>query len=134
VRHHIIIPVAQFNRAVTEAVSYARSLAVPVEAVYVATNEEGAKRLQSLWEGWGCGVPLLLLPSQYREVIRPMVDYIEEVRQQDPELRVTVLLPEVVPRYWWQETLHNQFAVGLELALRHMPGVAITTVPVQMRF
>jgi amino acid transporter len=132
VRHSIIMPVAQFNRAVTEAVSYGQSLGAPFEAVHVAVDQEAAERLQTSWEAWGCGVPLRIIPSWYREVIRPLIDFIEAALKEDPELRVTVLLPEVIPHYWWQEPLHNQFAVGLELALRHVPHVAITTVPVLM--
>jgi hypothetical protein len=46
--------------------------------------------------------------------------------------RVTVLLPEVVPRHWWQEGLHNQTVLTLQLALRGAPGVVVTTVPVQL--
>jgi hypothetical protein len=59
----------------------------------------------------------------------PKVKAVQDARAQDPELAITVLLPELSPRLWWQESLHNQFA--LELVLRHEPGVAVTTVPVQ---
>jgi hypothetical protein len=46
--------------------------------------------------------------------------------------RVTVLLPEVVPRHWWQEGLHNQTVLTLQLALRGAPGVIVTIVPVRL--
>jgi hypothetical protein len=46
--------------------------------------------------------------------------------------RVTVLMPEVVPRHLWQEGLHNQTALSIQLALRTTPNVIVTTVPVQL--
>jgi hypothetical protein len=133
VRHRMIIPVAQFNRAVTETVSYALSLGVEVQAIHVAVDPEVAKALQRKWADWAPNVPLKIIRSPYREIVAPIVKVVHDARTQDPEMRITILLPEVIPRRWWQESLHNQFAVALELVLRHESGVVITTVPVQLR-
>jgi amino acid transporter len=133
VRHRMIIPVAQFNRAVTDTVSYAVSIGGEVQAVHVAVDPDAAKQLQQQWATWAPTVPLMVIPSPYREVVAPVVQFVKDARTQDPDLRITVLLPEVIPRRWWQEPLHNQFAVTLELVLRHEPGIVITTVPLQLR-
>jgi hypothetical protein len=128
----MIIPVGQLNRAVTETVSYALAVGGPVEAIHVAVDTDAAEKLRVSWERWGCGVPLRIVPSPYREVIEPLVHTIEDLRREHPRTRIGVLLPELVPRHWWEEPLHNQFTVALQLALRHEEHVIIINVPVQL--
>ena len=128
----MIIPVGQLNRAVTETVSYALSVRGPIEAIHVAVDADAAEKLRASWERWGCGVPLRIIPSPYREVIEPFVHAIKETRREHAGARISVLLPELVPRHWWEEPLHNQFTVALQLALRHEEHVIIINVPVQL--
>jgi hypothetical protein len=72
------------------------------------------------------------VPSPYREVIDPLVDYIQRVQAEEPRQPLTVMVPEVIPRHWWEEPLHNQSAFGLELALRYRDGIVVTTVPIRL--
>jgi len=65
-------------------------------------------------------------------VIEPFVHAIKETRREHAGARISVLLPELVPRHWWEEPLHNQFTVALQLALRHEEHVIIINVPVQL--
>jgi amino acid transporter len=132
VEHRMIIPVGQLNRAVTETVSYALSVGGPAEAVHVAVDAEAADQLRAAWDRWACGVPLRIIPSPYREVIGPLLSLIKQARKEHEGARISVLLPELVPRHWWEEPLHNQFSVALQLALRHEKHVIIITVPVQL--
>ena len=133
VEHYMIIPVAQFNRAVTETVSYALSVGGPVEAVHVAVDPAEAEQLRVAWERWACGIPLHIIPSPYREVVGPLLNEIAQARKDHKGARISVLLPQVIPRHWWEEPLHNQFVVALQLALRHEEGVIVISVPVQLQ-
>src|SRR5262249_55533995 len=102
-----------------------------VRAVHAVVDEDQANALRAAWSRWGVDVPLVMLPSPYRTVIDPLL---HEVRRAYKETggRVTVLLPEVIPKRWWQQLLHNQTALTLELLLRGDPRVVVTTVPVRL--
>jgi hypothetical protein len=130
--HNVLIPVARLDRAVAAAVGYALSIGGAVQAVHVVVNEDDAAALRASWTAWGVSVPLVLVPSPYRTVVGPLLHEIKRIHQ-DASGRVTVVLPEVVPRHWWQEGLHNQTALSVQLALRSVPDVVVTTVPVQLQ-
>ena len=115
----------------SEAVGYALSIGGPVQAVHVVTNEDDADALRISWEAWGTPVPLVLVPSPFRTVVGPLLHEIRRIHKEAGG-RVTTVLPEVVPRHWWQEGLHNQTALTLQLALRGEPDVVVTTVPVRL--
>jgi amino acid transporter len=129
--HSVLIPVARLDRSVAATVGYALSIGGPVRALHVVVDEEWAERLRKAWSAWGVDVPLVMLESPYREVLGPLLHEIRRLHRQAGG-NVSVLLPEVVPRHLWQEALHNQTALALQLALRATPDVVVTTVPVQL--
>lgn len=129
--HNVVIPVARLDRAVSEAVGYALSLGGVLHALHVEVDDDVAGELRKAWAAWGVDVPLLIVPSPYRTVLNPLLHYIRRVQREEGG-RVTVVLPEVVPRRWWQEGLHNQTAISLQLALRTTPNVIVTAVPVRL--
>jgi amino acid transporter len=129
--HNLLIPVARLDRAVAETVGYAMSIGGPVRAMHVVTDEAEADALRTAWAAWGVAVPLVLVPSPYRSVVGPLLHEIRRIHKEAGG-RVTVLLPEVVPRHWWQEGLHNQTVLTLQLALRGAPDVVVTIVPIQL--
>ena len=128
-RDTVIIPIGNVNRAVLRAVDYARSHARDVRAVLVDVDKEETALAEIKWAQWGCGVPLIVLPSPYRSVLRSLLDYIEELLQKDPNGWVTVVLPEILPARWWQNILHNQRALMLKAALLFKDRVILTDVP-----
>jgi amino acid transporter len=128
--HEMVVPVARMNRAVAEAVSYALSIGSAVTAVHVSTDTEATRALQQEWEAWGARVPLKTIDSPYREVVGPLAHYVKSAAKGRLNHQVTVVLPEVVARHWWEEALHNQTNLQLQLALRGTPGVVLTTVSV----
>jgi amino acid transporter len=128
-RDTVIIPIGNVNRAVLRAVDYARSHARDVRAVLVDVDKEETALAEINWAQWGCGVPLIVLPSPYRSVLRSLLDYIEELLQKDPNGWVTVVLPEILPARWWQNILHNQRALMLKAALLFKDRVILTDVP-----
>jgi len=85
--------------------------------------------MKSDWEEWDIGVPLVVIPSPYRSVLRPLVDYVDTLRLVMPGELVTVVVPEIVPKRWWEHLLHNKTAFYIRTAFLFKPNVVVTTVP-----
>ncbi len=81
------------------------------------------------WQTWGGKAQLVVLPSPYRSVLEPLLEYIEQVRREGSDDYVTVLLPELVPARWWQQLLHNQRALLIKGALLFRRNTVVTSVP-----
>jgi amino acid transporter len=128
--HHVaIVPVGGIQRAVVRALQYARGLSADVRAVYVDIDPSATQVIRDQWEIWGQGVPLVILPSPYRSLMEPLLDYVDQVRGENPAGYVTVILPEFVPKRLWHHLLHNQHALLIKGALLFKPNVVVTSVP-----
>jgi len=128
--HHLeIVPVASVDLPGMRALAYAASLQQPVLALHISLSEEEAERFRSYWREWGEHLPLEVVVSPYRAIVAPMVNYIESLHRLHPDLTLTVILPEIVVRHWWQRFLHNRTAPRLRRALRPIPKIVVTTVP-----
>ncbi len=114
----LVIPISGVHRGVIEAVRYAQSLSDRITAVYVETEPGAAERTRQEWERWELDIPLDIVPSPYRSIIGPLLEYLdgEDIHHNDGQ-QATVVLPEFVPAHWWQTLLHNQTAFLLKLAL-----------------
>src|SRR6185436_850038 len=116
------------------ALAFARATRPNVlEAVYVSTNPEDTAKLLEEWDQRRIDVPLKVLHSPYRELVRPIVEYATEIRQANPRGVVSVYIPEYVVGRWWEQLLHNQTALRLKGRLLFTPGVMVTSVPYQLR-
>lgn len=104
-----------------------------LEAVYVSTDQESTDRLLDEWDERGVDVPLKVLHSPYREVVRPIVDYASAIRAGNPRGVVAVYIPEYVVGRWWEHMLHNQTALRLKTRLLFTQGVMMISVPYQLR-
>jgi amino acid transporter len=130
IKHTVIVPISGIHRGVIGALQYAKSIAPEhVKAVYVDFDEEATAKLREKWERWGAGVQLVVLPSPYRELTRPLLRYIARLERKHDNDMVTVVLPEFVPAKWWQHLLHNQSSLMLKGALLFKKGVIVTSVP-----
>lgn len=134
IEHTVIVPISGIHRGVVSALQYAKSIAPEhVQAIYVDFDEEATAKLREKWERWGAGVKLVVLPSPYRELTRPLLRHIDRlVRKHDTDL-VTVVLPEFVPARWWQHLLHNQSSLMLKGALLFKERVIVTSVPYHLK-
>jgi hypothetical protein len=74
-----------------------------------------------------------VLYSPYREIIRPIVEYVRSIRNANPRGVVAVYIPEYVVGHWWEQVLHNQTALRLKGRLLFSGGVMVTSVPYQLR-
>lgn len=104
-----------------------------LEAVFVDTDAKATDRLLEEWDDRRIDVPLKVLYSAYREVIRPIVEYAVSIREANPRGVVAVYIPEYVVGHWWEQLLHNQTALRLKGRLLFTPGVMVTSVPYQLR-
>jgi len=129
-RHRVIVPISGIHRGVVSALQYAQSIACDrVQAVYVDFGEEATANLKDKWERWGAGVQLVVLPSPYRELTRPLLKHINRLRRENSNDMITVVLPEFIPAKWWQHMLHNQSSLLLKGSLLFKKGVIVTSVP-----
>jgi amino acid transporter len=116
------------------ALAYARATRPDVlEAVTVNVDEASTRELVALWEAHEIPVPLKVIDSPYREITRPVLDYVMRARSDNPRNVVTVFIPEYVVGHWWEQFLHNQSALRLKGRLLFEPGVMVTSVPWQLR-
>src|SRR5882762_6846727 len=104
-RHTVLIIVGDLHRGVVRAVQYAKTLAAPtvaVRAVFVETDPAKTAKLEEKWTRYGLGVPLVILNSPYRSLLRPLVEYLDALQAQGDDHMVTVVIPEFLPSKWWQ--------------------------------
>jgi hypothetical protein len=129
-RHNtVLIPISGIQRAVIEALQYARSMSDDVRAVYVNTDPAATEALKRDWSKWGEGVRLVVLESPYRSLMEPLLEHIEQTQTANPEDYVTVILPEFLPARWWHHLLHNQRALLIKGALLFRKHIVVTSVP-----
>ncbi|MBS1966915.1 MAG: APC family permease [Chloroflexi bacterium SZAS-1] len=129
-RHTAVVLISGVHRGVVPALQYALSIAPDnVTAVYVDLDADATARLKEKWKQWGSGVPLTVLPSPYRSLLRPLMAYIDEVDAQYDDDVLTIVLPEFVPSKWWQHLLHNQTALLIKASLLFSKGKIVTSVP-----
>ncbi len=132
-RNHAIVLVSTAHRPTMRAVAYAKATRPDdLEAVTVNVDEAGTKDLLRRWEELELGVPLKVVESPYREITRPVLEYVRRVRSDNPRDVVTVFIPEYVVGRWWEQLLHNQSALRLKGRLLFQPGVMVTSVPWQL--
>src|SRR5438034_1904652 len=130
-QHTVLVLIGDVHRGVVRAVQYARTLAptAAVRAVYVETDPAHTARLEDKWGKWGLGVPLVVLTSPYRSLLRPLLDYLDQIQSRGGEQMVTIVLPEFLPRHWWQHVLHNQTALLVKGALLFRRNTVVADVP-----
>jgi amino acid transporter len=134
-QHTVLVLVGDVHRGVVRAVQYARTLAptAAVRAVYVETDPALTARLEEKWAHWGLAVPLVVLASPYRSLLRPLLDFIDKIHARGDDQMVTVVLPEFLPRKWWQHILHNQTALLVKGALLFRKNTVVADVPYHLK-
>ena len=103
-----------------------------LEALTVNVEPEETKALQAEWDRRDIPMPLKALDSPYREITRPVVDYVKSIRSGNPRDLVVVYIPQYVLGHWWEQVLHNQSALRLRARLLFTPGVMVSSVPWQL--
>jgi hypothetical protein len=132
-RIHVLVLVSTLNTPALRAIAYARATRPStLTALTVRTNAGDTDRLRRDWMQRDIPVPLTVLDSSFRDVTRPVLEYIRHLRTRSPRDVVAVYLPEYVVGHWWEHLLHNQSALRLKARLIFLPGVMVTNVPYQL--
>jgi hypothetical protein len=130
----VVVPFTQLSRLTSLAISQALSMSDHVVAVTVEFPEDQGARaeLEAAWARWDPGVPLVVLPSPYHSVVRPLLRYIGSLKPSAAH-RVVVLIPVVLPRHFWHQALHNHLDLVLTAALRRRRNVLVARMSVPLR-
>ena len=129
-RNRVILPIGGVHRGTLHALNYARSLSDDVTAVHVALDVSEEDKVRAKWEKWGDGVRLVIIPSPYRALIEPLIQYIREVAgQRQTGDMLTVVVPEFLPEKPWQNLLHMQTVFSMRMGLLGLPNIVIIEVP-----
>jgi amino acid transporter len=132
-RNHAIVLVSTLHKPTLRALAYARATRPDMlEGLTVNVDDADTKKLMRDWEQRKIPVPLKVVESPYREITKPVLDYVKRIRTTSPRDVVTVFIPEYVVGHWWEQILHNQSALRLKGRLLFQPGVMVTSVPWQL--
>jgi amino acid transporter len=133
-RNHAIVLVSKMHLPALRAIAYAKATRPhDLTALTVAVDEEETAQLVEEWDARGISVPLTIIHSPYREITRPVLEYVDRIRRESPRDVVTVYIPEYVVGRWWEQLLHNQSALRLKSRLLYKAGVMVTSVPYQLQ-
>jgi hypothetical protein len=128
-----IVPISDLNGPALQSLALARTLSDEVIAVHINDDPDEIARLRAKWEAWGNHVPLEVIESPYRSLVRPLLAYIDAIDRQRRDDTLVVVLPEMVATRWWHTILHNQTALRLKAALLFRPGTVVINVPYHLR-
>ena len=132
VRLRVIVPIAALNIPARQALAFARAMTDDqgVVGVHVTDDRDAAERFQAEWARSLHGMAnLVVIESPYRSLAGPLLRYIDALHEAHPNDTLVIVLPEFVPRHWWEQVLHNQTALRLKAALLFHPGVIVASVP-----
>jgi amino acid transporter len=128
-----IVLVSKLHLPTLRALAYARAARpARLEAVTVDVDEAETERLRADWDRRAMPLQLTVISSPYREITRPVIEYVRRLRRESPRDIVTVYIPEYVLGHWWEQALHNQSALRLKTRLLLERGVVVASVPYQL--
>jgi amino acid transporter len=132
-RIHAIVLISGWHKATQRALMFAKANRPHTLTALTVNVDDGETRaLVQEWENLDVNVPLKVIESQYREITRPVVDYIKKQLNSGPRDVINVYIPEYVVGRWWENVLHNQSSLRLKGRLLFEPAVMVTSVPWQL--
>ncbi|MEV6346164.1 APC family permease [Actinoplanes sp. NPDC051851] len=133
-RNHAIVLVSKVHMPTLRALAYAQATRPDtLTAVTVNVDDKDTRNIQQEWERRELAAPLTVVDSPYREITKPIIDFVTSVRRTSPRDVVTVFVPEYVVGRWWENLLHNQSALRIKARLLFEPGVMVVSVPWQLQ-
>jgi amino acid transporter len=128
-RTRVIVPIPNISRSVIRSVQFARVLSDDVRAVHITISSESTEQLRKDWEHMLPGVPLIVIETPYRSLVVPFLHYLDVMAPTPPDTITIVVLPEYVPRHWWDRFLHNPKAQRIRQALIGRHNTVVVEVP-----
>jgi amino acid transporter len=130
INHTVIVLVGRIHQGVLGALAYARSLHPQhLVALYISYEDDDREQMEQQWREFKIDIPLEIKHSRYRELVAPVVEYIDEVDDRWGDDTITIVIPEFVVGKWWENILHNQSALFLKGKLLFRTGTVVTSVP-----
>ncbi|MGG4043786.1 APC family permease [Paenibacillus favisporus] len=132
----MIVPVAGITHVVENSINYAKSLSPDqIIAVYVAYDRESERKMEEKWKQWQPDIRLVTLLSPYRSIIQPLTKFVDtvEYKASESHYRVTVLIPQFIPKKSWHNILHNQSSLLIRAFLLYRKNIIVTTVPYHLK-
>ncbi len=127
-RSTVLLLVPRLHKGILQAIDYAKSMATDCRAIHVTLDPRSVAQIKKDWNTFGADIPLVILDSPYRSLIEPIIEYIDQHIAEDPNAMITVIVPQAVPKRWYQGLLHNNAAVLLKVALASRRNVVVTNV------
>jgi amino acid transporter len=127
--HTVVVPVNGITKPAAGALVYATTISEDVRVVYVEVDPGASADLRRHWDDWDIGVELSVIPSPYRSILRPLVDYVNGLGERGEADLVTIVVPEIVPSHWWGHLLHNKTSLFIRTAFLFRANVVVTAVP-----
>jgi hypothetical protein len=132
-RVHALVLVSKIHKPTLRALAYARASRPHVlEALTVNVDDRESALLEEEWARRSIPVTLKILDSPYREITRPIIDYVKAIRSDSPNDLIAVFVPQYVVGHWWEQLLHNQSALRLKSRLLFSNSVMVISVPWQL--
>jgi amino acid transporter len=131
----VVVPMEGWSKISKRALTLAMTMSTDIFAVHIDCGEE-TDCLKDQWQGLvekpslevGEPVPkLVIVPSPYRQITGPILNYVLELEKKNPGRQIAVLIPELVERRWYYYFLHNQRATVLK-AMLYLKGTHQTIV------
>ena len=105
-----------WSRVTKQALEFASRISSEIIAVHVQSSDSGEmlrevwpRRVETPFNAEGQPPPTLtLLPSPYRLVIVPTMQYVLKLSKENPQRRIAVVIPQFVESGWFEYFLHNQ--------------------------
>lgn len=124
----VLLLVPRIHKGVLQAIAYAKSLSQDCRAIHISSDPTTLESFKQEWSRFGGDIPLVILESPYRSLVEPLMEYIDEAVGEKPDHLLTVVVPQAVPKFWWQTILHNNSALPIKVALGSRKNVVVTNV------
>jgi hypothetical protein len=127
-----LVLVDNLHASAIRAINVAMSQGGPWTAVHVSIDAVRTADLRVKWAERMDGAPLEVLPSPYRSLTEPLVEYVQRLRDCHPEAYIQIILGSLSTESFWQQALHMNSSTVIRTAFRGIEGIAITSVPFQL--
>ncbi len=127
-KNTVLLLVPKINKGLLNAIAYSKATTKDCRAIHVVLDNNDLVQLKSSWGKYAQNIPLVILDSPYRSLIDPIIEYVDQILLEDPDMIVTVIVPQPVVKYPWQNLLHSNAALRLKVSLASRRNVVITNV------
>lgn len=128
-KHSVLILVPRVHAGILKSAEYAMGMhSRDIRALHVSINPATIPLIKEQWNKYASEIPLVVLESPYRSLIEPVLEYVDQIRIDQPSEVVSVIVPEAVPTKWYHRILQESIAGQLKTALGARKNVVLTNV------